>query len=127
MVAKTFRSKKAKGTKLEHKVAALIRESGLDKDAKRMIGSGAFAGWKTDIFTALPFSFEVKNQETAKPWEWFRQAEDASSLSKPPIVVFSGNNRPILSLLKFEIFLDLLKEISDLNQIIEGMKSGQPE
>lgn len=122
MKAIAFRSKKAKGSRLEHKVASLIRESGLDDNAKRMIGSGAFAGWKTDLFTTLPFSFEIKNQETTKPWEWFRQAEEAATIAKPPIVVFSGNNRPIMTLLKFEVFLDLLLEIKQLNELLNEAK-----
>lgn len=119
MKAQTFSSKKAKGKRLEHKLAQLIREFGLDDGAKRMIGSGAFDGWKTDIFTKLMFSFEVKNQEKVKVWEWWEQAEDQSSIAKPPVLVFSGNYRPVLATMKVETFLDLLKEIQDLNELLE--------
>lgn len=124
MKAQTFRSRKSKGVRLEHKVASLIREYGLDKDAKRMIGSGAFDGWKTDLFTKLPFSFEIKNQETTKPWEWYKQAKEQSSIAKPPIVVFSGNFRPIMAMMEIQIFLNLLKEIEDLKDLLnKGEKS----
>lgn len=124
MKAITFRSKKAKGIRLEAKLAQLIREYDLDKDAKRMIGSGAFAGWKTDIFTRLPFSFECKNTETLQFWKYWKQAQDQSSIAKPPILVYSANSRPIMAILNIETFLNLLKEVQDLNQIIEESRNG---
>lgn len=114
-----FRSKKAKGTRLEHKIAQLIREKGLDDNAKRMIGSGAFAGWKTDLFTKLPYSFEIKNQEKVSLWQWFRQAQAQSTISKPPILCVSGNFRPILAIMDMPTFLNLLLEVKQLTEMLE--------
>lgn len=107
-------SKKAKGKRLEVKIAQLIREYGLDPDAKRMPMSGAIPGFKTDVFTKIPFSLEAKNAEKVKLWEWFNQARDQATIAKPPVLVISGNFRPILAVMNIETWLDLLKEIKDL-------------
>ena len=115
MTAHAFRSKKAKGKRAEKKFASLIRQYGLDKSARVMIGSGAFDNYKGDIYAPkVKFSFEVKNQENIKLWEWWEQAESQSSMAKPPVLVFMSNYRPMLCTMKVETFLDLLREIEDL-------------
>lgn len=123
MKANTFRSRKAKGTRLEHKVAALIREKGLDEGAKRMIGSGAFSGWSTDLFTKLPYSFEIKNQETVSLWKWWTQAKDQSTIAKPPVLVIGGNFRPILAAMDINTFLEMLLTIKQLEELLEEAKN----
>lgn len=93
------KSAKAKGSRLEQWVASELRRTGADKDAKRMPGSGAFQFFKSDIHTRLPYSFECKNQETTKVWEWYEQASrDASGLEKP-VVIFSRNHSQPMALL----------------------------
>lgn len=115
MKAIAFRSKKAKGTRLEKKFAQLIRQKGLDDDAKRMVLSGGAFGFESDIFTKLPYMFEVKNQEKVKLWEFWDQAVAQRKPMKPPVLVVSGNFRPILCVLDANDFLDLLKEVKDLS------------
>lgn len=122
MKAILHRSKKSKGAKLEHKFSAMIRAKGLDDNAKRMPGSGAFDGFKTDIHSKLPFSFELKNQETVSLWKWWKQARDQSSIAKPPVLVTSGNFRPILAIMDADTFLDLLLTIQDLEGLLEEAK-----
>lgn len=109
-----FRSKKAKGTRLEKKFAQLIRLKGLDKDARRIILSGSAFGFETDIYTKLPYSFEVKNHEKVKLWEFWEQARAQGKPMKPPVLVVSGNFRPVLCVLDANDFLNLLKTIQDL-------------
>lgn len=111
------KSAKAKGARLENWVASELRSSGADKDAKRMPGSGAFQFFKGDIYTKLPYSFECKNQETAKVWDWYEQARrDASGLEKP-IVIFSRNHSQPMALLSAKDLIDLIAEIEDLRRV----------
>lgn len=121
-----FKSKRAKGKRLEAKVAELIREKGLDDNAKRMPGSGAFEGFKTDIYTKLPYSWEIKNQETVKLWEWWKQARDQSTIAKPPVLCVGGNYRPILVVMDLNTFLEKLLECKQLEELLteERLKNG---
>lgn len=106
-------SKKAKGTRLEKRFAQLIREKGLDEHATRMVLSGAAFGFETDIRTTLPYAFEVKNHEKVKLWEFWDQAEKGRKPFKDPVLVVSGNFRPILCVLKAEDFLNLLVQLKE--------------
>jgi len=108
--------RRLKGRRLELKWAELIRETGLDKGARRRPLSGAEAMMKGrgDIISKLPFSFECKNQEAnAIFWKWWDQAESQGNISNPPILVFTGNYRPIMVAMKSDVFLNLLQEIDD--------------
>jgi hypothetical protein len=108
--------KKEKGRKLELRVAQMIRESGLDKDAMRMPLSGSAFGLETDIKTNLPLAIECKNQEKIKLWEFWEQAERGRRAFKYPCLIVSGNYRPELAVMKFEDLLNLLAEYkNDLN------------
>lgn len=114
MKAITTGSKKAKGKRLEKKVAQLIREKGLDSKARAMIGSGAFDNYKGDIYAPeVPLTFECKNQETVKIWEYWTQALAQQKVYKPACLIVSGNYRPILAILDIDTLLNLLKEIKD--------------
>lgn len=118
MKAIAFRSRKAKGKRLEIKVAQLIRDKGLDPNAKRMPGSGAFEGFKTDLYSTLPYSFEMKNQETVKLWEWWKQALGQATIARPPVLVVGGNFRPILATMDINTFLELLLEVKQLEELL---------
>ena len=114
-----YAGRRTKGKRLEFKWAELIRESGLDKSARRRPLSGAERMVKGygDIITTLPFSFECKNQEGMKKfWDWWQQAEGQGSINRPPAVVFSANFRPIIVEIKGETFLDILQELEDWKQ-----------
>ena len=117
MTAHTFGSKKAKGKRLEKYLAKRIREKGLDKDAKRMPMSGAIEGFKSDIFTHLPFTFEAKNQEKVALWEWWNQAKAQEAPYRPAVLVVGGNYRPALAVIDLETFLNMILEIKQLNEM----------
>lgn len=94
-MAKTAKSKKAKGMRLEKLVASTLRSSGLDKRAKRMPMSGAITGFKSDVYTKLPISIECKNSETWQPVQYMKQAaQDADINHKMPVVIMSKNRLP---------------------------------
>ena len=104
MTAKTARSKKAKGSRLEHKFAAMLRESGMDPDARRQLLSGA-GHRKGDIDTELPYCFECKNQERLSLWRSWEQATGQAG-DKTPVLVVSANRRPVLVVMRAEDWID---------------------
>ena len=108
--------KKAKGSRLERKIAELYRRQGFD--AVRMPMSGAMGGHMSGDIAfryLVPFKVEVKNQETVKIWEWWRQAQEQASINEEPVLFFSGNHRPILATVDAE-YLIRLQAIQELNK-----------
>lgn len=109
-------SARQKGKRLEYKVASLIRTKGLDHDARRMPLSGGFSHLPSDIYTSLPYAFECKNQETVKLWAWWEQTQGQTRVGHKPVLVISGNFRPILAVVDIDTLLNLLrieKEVLD--------------
>lgn len=104
---------KLKGARLERKVAQMIR-SKLGIEAKRMPLSGAWEHLKTDIYSPeFPFAVEVKNQEKMQFWQWWEQAQEQAK-QKTPLLVHSSNHRPVMVSMRFEDFLNLVKEVNEL-------------
>ncbi len=108
--ANTAKSKKAKGVRLELKVADMIAKT-LKVTAKKMPKSGQNKGFKSDIYTELPISIECKNQENWKIHEWWEQCtHDAVLNEEIPVLVMSKNNmKNPKVLLSFSNFLQLLR------------------
>ena len=98
-------SAKKKGKRLELKVAQELRKAGFQ--AGRMPLSGADSMLKGDIYCpALPdYHFECKNQERVKLWEWWQIVRDTTG----PVLVISGNHRPIVAVIELEKLIDLIK------------------
>src|SRR3990167_4003960 len=105
---------KRKGSKFELKFAKILRSSGLDKKARRSFMSGATWSWKSDIYSKLNYAFELKKQEIIHLWKWWEQAESQRKPYKPPVLVISSNNRPILCTMKLEDWINLIKENEEL-------------
>lgn len=101
-------SAKAKGKRLENKVASLWRGKTGDMSV-RTPGSGSGAKFKEDVYTRY-FAIECKNQEKVKLWDWWDQARSEKSFNKPPVLMVSGNYRPILAVMAIEDWLDLVLE-----------------
>lgn len=102
-------SARAKGKRLEREVAALIRRKGLDDRAQRMPLSGAASMLPSDIWTKLPYSFECKNQERLQLWDAWEQTRGQAPNGHQPVLVVSGNFRPILAVVDVDLLLNLLK------------------
>ena len=92
-MAKTSRSRKSKGTRLEKLVSKRIDDVLGDYGiwAKRTPMSGAIEGWKGDVTSNLPIVIECKNQERLNFRDAWRQAKSQAG-SKMPILVTSKNN-----------------------------------
>jgi hypothetical protein len=115
-VAKTAKSKKAKGSKLEKKIAEEYRRIGIE--ARRMPLSGAISHMKSDIWkkTRDGWSDECKNAETVKLKEWWAQTRrDASTFNKPVLHV-SANYRPIISIISAEDYYQMLLTLQQSGQ-----------
>lgn len=114
MKATAYRSKKAKGKRLELRIAKMIREKGLDAEAKAMPMSGAIDGFKSDIYTTIPLAIEAKNHEKIEFWKFWEQAKEQEKPFKPACLVVSSNFRPIMAVVELNTILDLLLEIKQL-------------
>lgn len=110
-----------KGKAFEQKVAAMVRRKA-DSAAKRDSRSGANWHRRSDIFTNLPLHIEVKDHETLKPKEWFREASSAASFNQTPVVVFHSDEE-VMAMLRFNDVLDLFVEIADLKAEIEDLRT----
>lgn len=98
-----------KGRRLELEVAAALRRKGLDRGAKRMHRSGAISHRPGDIYTSLPYSFELKHHERVKLWEFWTQAKSQARLGRPAILVVSADDRPALAVVDLDTLLNLLR------------------
>jgi len=103
-----LKNPKEKGPRLERKVAARIRQIGLDPDAQRMARSGAFPHLKGDIYTNLPIHAECKWHEKIRLWEWWDETQSRSTLNKTPVLFITSNNRPIMAIVNYEYLLNLM-------------------
>ena len=109
------RSAKAKGSRLERLVAGEYRRIGIE--AKRMPLSGAFSHLKADIFKPIYDGWhdECKNQETVKLKEWWGQATSTCGKSEP-VLHISANFRPVITVIRTDKYIDLLKELEETGQ-----------
>lgn len=111
-----------RGKNFELKVAGIIRHK-LKIAVQRDKRSGA--GWNksdiSDYWNELPLSLELKDQETIKIQEWFRQADAAASFSKAPTVVFAVDEE-ILTTLRLSDLLNFLVEIADLQAEVDDLR-----
>lgn len=108
-----------KGKDLENYIARRIAESGLDRQAMRMPGSGS-GKWKGDINTKMKVLgqqavIEAKNQKIIKIQEWWAQTERQTLNYGFPILVFKLSNKRYESS-KAVIYWDSLLELIKRSQ-----------
>lgn len=123
-MASTPASKKAKGNRAERKVAEAYRRYEIDLKATRMPMSGAMAWHKGDIHKPNDYKYidEVKCQEKVKFWEFWKQAQEQANMGQVPVLHITGNNRPILTVMDMEDYMDLRKQVMDLEKTIKEME-----
>jgi hypothetical protein len=117
MTAKTTASKKAKGRRLELKVAEALRKIGID--AKRTPLSGA--GWMKGDVTELrgQWAHECKNHEKVKLWEFWTQTETQKYGSQKAALHISGNNRPVLTVMSLDDYIHLRACEQQLEELLK--------
>jgi hypothetical protein len=103
---------KQKGRIHQHQVAQDIRDTfqlpEMDVISLSMGSQGQDILLSLRAREAFPFAVEAKNCETAKPWEWVKQAE-ANRGELTPIVVFRRNRSEPQVLISWKDFLKVVK------------------
>lgn len=117
-------SAKAKGRRLQQRVAELIRIMfGLAEDDVSSTPMGV-SGEDIKLSPAarkhFPFSVECKNTEKLNIWSALEQAESQNRKYKP-LLVFSRNRSKDYCALKLKDLLLLLKQIKDLEDEVQGL------
>lgn len=102
-----------------------ITERKLRLEVARDSRSGA--GWvhKADIrdrYNEIPLSIEIKDQETLKPKEWFRDAADKASFNQMPAVVFPMDTEDLV-LMRYTDVLQLIREMMDYKEEIADLRN----
>lgn len=111
-MAKTVRSRKAKGRTFQKETARKIREAFHLEDHDAISAAASVPG--EDIILTpyakeqFPFSVECKNQEHIQIWDAIAQAEKNAN-DRIPIVVFKRNNMEPHVVMNFDDFLVLVK------------------
>lgn len=98
---------KRKGSALEYEVVEMIKDSGLDDQVRRSIMSGAVFE-PGDIKTKLAYSIECKSYQKMAIYKLWEQAVRYSTASKTPALAIKANNKPILAVISFDHFLELI-------------------
>lgn len=117
----------AKGLYLERQVASLIRKklgARVVRDSRS--GAGTNRSDISDYYQDIPLHLEIKNQETIKIKEWFRQADQVSNFNLAPAVVFQADNE-LLVTLRFSDLLQFVAEIADQKAEIDDLRSPTSE
>lgn len=109
-----------KGRDFEFKVAKILRK--LDPETKRRPRSGAnkMVSGYGDIYTTLPFAFELKNHEKITFWKFWEQADSQGSMIRPPALIFTSSYRPIMIAMKLDDWINLYKELLDYKEIAQS-------
>lgn len=120
MVAKTAATKKAKGTRLENKVAGLYRQYKIDETARRMPMSGAISHFKSDVFKRYDYmwSDECKCHETINLRKFWEQSAFQAPM-KTPVLHISANFRPIITVIRQSDFEALIGDDERRYEIID--------
>jgi hypothetical protein len=120
MVAKTAKSKKAKGTRLENQVAEHYRRYKIDETARRMPLSGAMSHFKSDIYKRFDYEWvdECKAHETVNIRRFWDQTTIQAPM-KTPVLHVSANYRPIVTVIRQSDFEYLVKDDERRYEIID--------
>lgn len=123
VVAKANSSKKAKGVRLENKVAERYRHFEVDETARRMPLSGAMSHFKSDIYKRYDVEWvdEVKNHETVRLSKFWEQAAFQANMRNPVLHV-SANFRPIITAIREADFEYLTDDKMDRFHIVNIME-----
>lgn len=111
-MAKTYRSRRAKGNRLEQDIAK--RYTDLGNPARRMPMSGGMSGGfsRGDILKRYHDGIvdECKNTERHNLWdEWNQASEQAGQINMPALHI-SANNKPTLTVIRTKDYFDLLAQ-----------------
>ena len=118
MSANTPKSRREKGKEFEREIAQDLRDSGLDKEARRMPCSGSMEDLKSDIITSLPIHIEAKRQETWDIGTYYNQALSGKKQHEMAIVVMKKNRQEAMALLSWKDLVHILQLAKESGQLI---------
>lgn len=115
-----------RGRNFELKVARILRSKlGAKVTRDSRSGAGTNKSDISDYYQQIPLHMELKDQETIKPKEWFRQASDAASFTQSPTVVFNADEE-VLAIIRFSDLVNFLVEIADQKAEIDDLRAPLP-
>jgi sensor domain CHASE-containing protein len=94
------RRERDKGRRGEAEVAAIFREAGLAVRGLEATGDHVVASAGAG---RVRLHSEVKRQETARPWQWWRQAEAETEPGSATVVAFRRNRSPWLAMIRLDV------------------------
>ena len=107
-----------KGKRFERDVAKSLNEK-FGTNVRRTPSSGGLS-IKGDIIDTSgvlsEFHFECKNQESLNIWKALEQAECDRPRGRLPVVVFTRNHHDTYACMKFEDWMNIVKELNDLRK-----------
>ena len=109
---------KQKGNKFERLIANMLNKKfGTNVRRTPLSGGMSFKGDIIDIdqkSILSRFSFECKNQEKLNIWKALEQCENDCERYKEPVVVFTRNYKTEYACMRFEDWMNLVKELEEL-------------
>lgn len=112
-----------RGKQFELKVARIIRSKlGARVQRDRRSGAGTNRSDITNYYNDIPLHLELKDHETIKVKEWFRQADQSSSFNQTPTLVFACDEE-ILATLRLSDLVNFVKEIADQKAEIDDLRA----
>lgn len=95
-----------------------------------MRDSRSGAGWvhKEDIrdrYNEIPLAIEIKDHETLKPKEWWRDADQKASFGQSPVVVFPMETED-LCIMRYTDLLQIIREMMDYKEEVADLRKPLP-
>jgi len=111
-----------RGRIFERRVASILRSKlGVRVQRDKRSGAGIHKADILDYYQEIPLHLEVKDQETLKIKEWFRQADATASFNQVATLVFAMDEE-ILCTLRFSDLVNFLVEIADQKAEIDDLR-----
>lgn len=117
-------NQRKKGQRFELEIVQLLKEYGLDMEAKRNL---EFQEGSVDIATSLPFAIQCKNTKSwaPNPTQSYKQALDGSKKLKHetvPVVFHRITNKGEYAIINLYHFFDLLKALMHFQEQVSRLQ-----
>lgn len=112
------RAGKAKGRRLQNKVRDLLLEAFKDELEQDDIRSTTMGMSGEDLQISpharriIPYSWEMKNQESISIWSSLNQAEENCPENSTPVLVFKRNRSKTYAVIELDKFIELIRDKS---------------
>jgi hypothetical protein len=112
-----------RGKSFEREVAKLLRSKlGVRVERDKRSGAGVNKADITNYYSDLPLHLELKDQETLKIKEWYRQCKAGATALHFPTLVFRADDE-ILACLSLADLVNLLVEVKEQRAEIVDLRA----